>query len=74
MTRKHQPPRHARAGDWIELRSIDGRPARRGQITEVLGRGHHARYRVRWDERHQSIVYPGDDLLVIPKAQMLVTG
>ena len=46
----------------------------RGQIIEVLGRGRHSRYRVRWDERHESIVYPADGVLVIPKAQMLFGG
>jgi hypothetical protein len=58
-------------GDWIEARGIGGGPTRRGQITELLARGRHARYRVRWDEQHESIMYPADGVLIIPKAQVL---
>jgi Domain of unknown function (DUF1918) len=29
-------------------------------MTAVLGRDRHARCRVRWDEQHESIVFPGD--------------
>jgi Domain of unknown function (DUF1918) len=57
---------NARVGDWIEARGLYGQPARRGQIIELLGRGQHERYRVRWDESHESIVYPADGVLVIP--------
>jgi carbamate kinase len=48
-----------RAGDWLvqEGRSFDA-PGRRGQILEVLGAPGHEHYRVRWDEEHESIVYP----------------
>ena len=56
-------------GDWIEARGLPGEPSRRGQITELLGEGAHARYRVRWDERHESIVYPADGVFVIPRRQ-----
>lgn len=53
-------------GDWIEARGLFGQPPRRGEIIEVLGTGHHLRYRVRWDEKHESIVYPADGVLVSP--------
>lgn len=57
-----EPPRDSRAprtGDWIvqEGRSLE-LPGRRGQILEVLGSPGHEHYRVRWDEQHESIVYP----------------
>lgn len=57
-----EPPRDSRAprtGDWIvqEGRSLE-LPGRRGQILEVLGSPGHEQYRVRWDEQHESIVYP----------------
>ena len=55
-----------RAGDWIEARGLHGHLPRRGKIIEILGRGGHARYRVRWDEHHQSIVYPSDGVIIIP--------
>ena len=56
----------ARVGDWIEVRGIYGQPPRRGQIIELLGPSHHERYRVRWDEKHESILYPADGVVIIP--------
>ena len=56
----------ARAGDWIETRGVHGQAPRRGEIIEVLGREGHEHYRVRWDEQHESIVYPADGVIVTP--------
>jgi Domain of unknown function (DUF1918) len=55
-----------RAGDLIECRGVHGQAPRRGQIVEVLGPASHEHYRVRWDEQHESIVYPADGVMVIP--------
>jgi hypothetical protein len=55
----------ARAGDWIEAHGIHGEPARRGRIVEVLGEAGHEHFRVRWDERHESIVYPADGVTIV---------
>jgi hypothetical protein len=55
----------AKAGDWLEARDIHGGPPRRGEILEVLGRPGHEHFRVRWDEQHESIVYPADGVSVI---------
>jgi len=55
-----------RAGDLIETRNTHGRPARRGKIVELLGGEGHEHYRVRWDEQHESIVYPADGVVIIP--------
>jgi hypothetical protein len=57
----------ARVGDWIEARRIYGQPPRCGQILELLGRDHHEHYRVRWDEKHESILYPADGVVIIPR-------
>ena len=57
----------ARVGDWIEARGIYGQPPRCGQILELLGRDHHEHYRVRWDEKHESILYPADGVVIIPR-------
>jgi Domain of unknown function (DUF1918) len=54
-------------GDWLEARGVPGQPSRRGQIVELLGAPGHQHYRVRWDERHESIVYPADGVMVIPR-------
>jgi len=56
----------AHRGDWIETRGVHGQAPRRGEIIEVLGRERHERYRVRWDEQHESIVYPADGVIVGP--------
>lgn len=55
----------ASAGDWLEARGVHDYPSRSGQILEVLGRPGHERYRVRWDEQHESIVYPADGIRVV---------
>ena len=60
-------PGDAHAGDMLETKGIHGEPARRGEILEVLGEGGHEHYRVRWDEQHESIVYPADGVQVIRK-------
>ena len=56
-----------RVGDSIEARGVHGEPARRGQIVELLGDGEHEHYRVRWDERHESILYPADGIIITPQ-------
>jgi hypothetical protein len=48
----------ARLGDWLEVGGAPGYPSRRGQIVEILGRPGHRHFRVRWDEQHESLVYP----------------
>jgi hypothetical protein len=57
--------RRARSGDWVEAHAIGGGAPRRGQIVELLGRPGHERYRVRWDEEHESILYPADGVTVV---------
>ncbi len=56
-----------RLGDGLEVRGIHGQPARRGRITELLGAPHHRRYRVLWDDEHESIVYPADGVMIVPR-------
>jgi hypothetical protein len=59
-------PAAASVGDWLEARGIHGEPARRGQIVEILGEPGHEHYKVHWDERHESIVYPADGVIISP--------
>jgi Domain of unknown function (DUF1918) len=54
-----------RAGDWLEARGIHGGSPRRGEIVEVLGSPGHQHYRVRWDDGHESIVYPADGVSIV---------
>jgi len=63
----HQTRSSAQVGDWIEARGLHGQPGRHGQIIELLGRDQHEHYRVRWDEQHESIVYPADGVIITPQ-------
>jgi hypothetical protein len=64
----------ANTGDWVEVSARRGRPARWGVILEVLGGPGHERYRVRWDEAHESILYPTDGIRVVDAASMPAQG
>ena len=57
----------ARVGDRIETRGLHGQPSRRGEIVELLGSEGHEHYRVCWDEKHESIVYPTDGVIITPR-------
>ena len=57
----HRP----KVGDWIDVDVTTGGLARRGQVVEVLGDEGHERYRVRWDEVHESIHFPSDGTHVV---------
>jgi hypothetical protein len=46
-----------------------GEPERIGEILGVLGDPGHERFRVRWDDGHESIFYPGSDAHVQHKAK-----
>ncbi len=61
----------ARVGDWIEARGLHGQQSRRGEIVELLGSSGHEHYRVRWDEQHESIVYPADGVSITPRPKSL---
>lgn len=60
-------PRLAHVGDWVQARGIHGETAREGEIVEVLGRPGHERFRVRWDEQHESILFPADGVTIVPR-------
>lgn len=48
----------ARPGDGVEVSGRPGRSARHGEIAEVLGDPGHERYRVHWDDGHESLLFP----------------
>lgn len=56
---------HAKEGDWLEVHGRPGRAPRRGQILEVLGAPGHERFRVRWDEVHESIFFPTEGVSIL---------
>jgi hypothetical protein len=55
----------ARKGDWIEVNTVGGGPSRRGQILEIVGSPGHERFRVRWDEQHESLHFPAQGTRVL---------
>ncbi|MGZ6725562.1 MAG: DUF1918 domain-containing protein [Solirubrobacteraceae bacterium] len=62
-----QTTSHAHVGDWIEARGLYGQSARRGTIVGLTGGRRHERYRVHWDELHESIVYPAAGVVISPR-------
>lgn len=55
----------AKVGDVVAIHPHQlGEPERLGEILEVLGRPDHIHFRVRWDDEHESIFYPGNDATV----------
>jgi len=56
-------------GDRVSVESErTGRPAREGEIIEVLGTGELIHFRVRWNDGHKSTVFPGPGTIsIIPK-------
>jgi hypothetical protein len=57
--------RPARRGDLLAVHPHHlGEPERLGEILEVIGDPGHEHFRVRWDDEHESIVYPGSDAIV----------
>jgi hypothetical protein len=60
----------ARHGDRIVVHGhAVGDTERVGEIVEVLGEPGHEHYRVRWEEKHESIVYPGSDVTIEHKGR-----
>lgn len=55
---------HATTGDQIIVESaVLDSPRRRGEVLEVIEEGVR-HYRVRWDDGHESIYFPGPDARV----------
>ncbi|MCY7304305.1 MAG: DUF1918 domain-containing protein [Thermoleophilia bacterium] len=55
----------AEVGDRIEIigHAVGDAP-RTGEIIEVLGEPGHEHYRVRWEDGHESINFPGEDAVI----------
>lgn len=57
----------ARPGDVVVVHGhTTGAAARTGVILEVRGPHDQPHYRVRWDEEHESLYWPGSDATVQP--------
>jgi hypothetical protein len=55
----------AEAGDVIEItgHAVHDAP-RSAEILEVIGEPGHEHYRVRWEDGHESIFFPGEDAVI----------
>lgn len=52
----------AHVGDEVVVDSSEiGHPPRKGEVLEVLGSGDAEHYRVRWDDGHESVFFPGSN-------------
>jgi hypothetical protein len=60
----HSRQHLGQAGDWVVAHGFRGSPDRRGEILEVLGGPGHEHYRVKWDEEHESLLYPADGVVI----------
>ena len=59
----------AAQGDQIVIESTTlDTPRRHGEVLEVLGEGDRTHYRVRWQDGHESIYFPGPDAHVSAKS------
>ena len=59
----------AKAGDRIEIESETvGTPVREGEIVEVIQGEVSVRYRIRWQDGHESVMSPsGGTVRIIPR-------
>ena len=58
---------HGTAGDEIVVDGVHlNDPPRRGEIIEVVGEGEAEHFRVRWDDGHVSLFFPGATTRVVP--------
>jgi hypothetical protein len=58
---------HGSVGDAIVVDGVHlNEPPRRGEIIEVLGTGDAEHFRVRWDDGHESLFFPGATTRIVP--------
>jgi hypothetical protein len=61
-TMQGEPPQ---AGDLIEITGhAVGDAPKRAEILEVIGEPGHEHFRVRWEDGHESIYFPGADAVI----------
>jgi Domain of unknown function (DUF1918) len=65
MAATHAPIR-IRQGDVISLTGRHvGDTGRTGEVVDVLGEELNPHYRVRWDDGHESVLYPTETMTVV---------
>lgn len=67
MTNPTTAKRRVRIGDVVVVTGHRvGEVERKGEILEVLGTAEKHHFRVRWDDGHESVFYPGGDAIIRP--------
>ncbi|HUJ56349.1 MAG TPA: DUF1918 domain-containing protein [Gaiellaceae bacterium] len=65
MAATHAPIR-IRPGDVISLTGRHvGDTGRTGEVVDVLGEEPNPHYRVRWEDGHESVIYPTETMTVV---------
>jgi hypothetical protein len=65
MSKAMKTPARAAVGDLLAVAGHRvGEAERLAEILEVLGEAGHERFRVRWEDGHETIIYPGSDAIV----------
>ena len=64
-----QSRQQAQVGDGVEAPGLPGKPTRCGEIVEVLGTTGREHYRVRWDDQHESVLYPADGVRIVKRTE-----
>jgi Domain of unknown function (DUF1918) len=55
----------------VQAQGLPGFSPRRGQIVEVIRAAGPVRYRVRWDEKHESICHSTEGVVVLPRGAVV---
>lgn len=50
----------------IDTTTLDT-PRRHGEVVEVIGTGERQHYRVKWQDGHESVCFPGPDARIVPR-------
>ncbi|MGW5575477.1 DUF1918 domain-containing protein [Nocardia thailandica] len=58
---------HATVGDRLVHSRVVGRADQTGEIVEVHGSEGAPPYRVRFQDGHEGLVYPGPDCVILPQ-------
>jgi hypothetical protein len=65
MPSADEPTTHAKPGDRLVVRGHhQGEAQRDGEILKVLGEHGRPPYLVRWEDGHESEVFPGSDMFI----------
>lgn len=67
--------RQVEPGDVVKISGRHvGDAGRTGEIVEVLGEEEHLHYLVRWEDAHESILYPGEGVTIQPSTDAVASA